>query len=392
MQKRVIFREVEASALNVENVIEEARRRNITGYLKVVYWDSEDYLLFVDGEPRRSVTVSVEGRRLIGDPGSFSVKGKEGTATFVETTLDDIVSFLDHRSQIERDGPLVLFPYGTLTQEPVSLNFLDINKEISIAQRSHLTGYVALFTEEEILGVVAFSGGQPVALFGGNGSVGSEALAFINMNLVPSKSYMSMYSVEPEVLNFIVSLRRGNVRPLESVFMTYQEAREEVEKSKKDAVVLIESEGVSRYDLFFRGRRVESILKDKGFLVEEEEAKSKLSIKVENVPERKVRVYEVSIIEKLTPMEVSFEIATETAEETAPPEVVEAVRSEFIKRMGPVGRVLWSRILSELGLKEGSITTAQLRALIPKLSNEIPEEDVRREFLEKIREISPDMI
>ncbi len=392
MQKRVIFREVEASALNVENVIEEAKRRNITGYLKVVYWDSEDYLLFVDGEPRRSVTVSVEGRRLIGDPDSFSVKGKEGTATFVETTLDDIVSFLDHRSQIERDGPLVLFPYGTLTQEPVSLSFLDINKEISIAQRSHLTGYIALFTEEELIGTVVFSGGQPVALFGGNGSVDSEALAFININLVPSKSYMSMYSVEPEVLNFIVSLRRVNVRPLESVFMTYQEAREEVEKNKKDAVVLIESEGVSRYDLFFRGRRVESILKDKGFLVEEEGTKNKLSIKVENVPEKKVRVYEVSIIERLTPMEVSFEIATETAEETASPEVIEAVKFEFIKRMGPVGRVLWSRILSELRLKEGSITTPQLKTLVLKLSNEIPEEDVKREFLKKIREISPDMI
>ena len=393
MLKRILFRDLDINVINLQNILDDAKRRGVTGFLRIVYWDSEDYLVFVEGEPRRSVALSIDGKRLIGDPGSFSIKGKEGTATLVETTMDDLVGFLEYKHYPDREGSLVFFPYGTLTQEPVSLNFLDLNKGIALAERSHLTGYVALYTEEDLIGMVVFSGGQPVGVFGGNGSYGDEAVAYINVNLTPSRSYISMYAVEPEILNFLVSMHRGNVHPSDTVFMTYQEAEDFVTGNKKDALVMVESEGIFRYDLFFRGQKVERILKEKGFLVYDEDARKRISVKVENMPERKIKLYEITLVEKISPVEVSFEIAaTETTEDEVPPEVVDTVRSEFIKKVGPVGRVLWTRILTEMGFKEGSLTKAQLKTLIPRLRDEIPEEDMRREFLEKIREVSPDMI
>ncbi len=393
MLKRILFRDLDINVINLQNILDDAKRRGVTGFLRIVYWDSEDYLVFVEGEPRRSVALSIDGKRLIGDPGSFSIKGKEGTATLVETTMDDLVGFLEYKHYPDREGSLVFFPYGTLTQEPVSLNFLDLNKGIALAERSHLTGYVALYTEEDLIGMVVFSGGQPVGVFGGNGSYGDEAVAYINVNLTPSRSYISMYAVEPEILNFLVSMHRGNVHPSDTVFMTYQEAEDFVTGNKKDALVMVESEGIFRYDLFFRGQKVERILKEKGFLVYDEDARKRISVKVENMPERKIKLYEITLVEKISPVEVSFEIAaTETTEDEVPPEVVDTVRSEFIKKVGPVGRILWTRILTEMGFKEGSLTKAQLKTLIPRLRDEIPEEDMRREFLEKIREVSPDMI
>jgi hypothetical protein len=394
MLRRVAFKDLDINVLNLQNVLEDVRRRGVTGYLRVVYWDSEEYLVFVEGSPRRAVSISVDGRRLVEEPGSFTVKGKEGTATLVETTLDDLVGFFEYRHTPEKDGSLIFFPYGTLAQEPVSLNYLDVNKEISLAQRSHLTGYIALYTEEELIGMVVFSGGQPVAVFGGNGSFGEEAVAYINVNLVPSRSYMSMYVVEPEVLSFMVSMQRRNVHPVDSVFMTYQEAEQQVVGSKKDALILVESGGVFRYDLFFRGQRVERILKEKGFLVEGEEHRNRLSVKVENMPERRIRLYEITLEERMEPVGISLEVAAapEVVQEEVSPELVDTVRSEFVKKMGPVGKLLWNRILNEMGLREDSLTRAQLKTLIPKLRDEIPEEDARREFLEKIREVSPDMI
>ncbi|MDQ7081570.1 MAG: hypothetical protein Q9N34_00100 [Aquificota bacterium] len=393
MLRRVVFKDLDVNALNLQSVLEEVSRRNITGYLKIVYWDSEDYLTFVEGDPGKAVSISVDGKRLIGDPGSFSVKGKEGTATLVETTLDDLVGFLEYRHQPERDGPLTLFPYGTLTQEPVSLSFLNLDREMTIASRSHLTGYVALYTPEDLIGLVVFNGGQPVAVFSGNGSRNEEAVVYINMNLVPRKSYISMYAVEPEMLSFLVSMHRGNIHPVDSVFMTYQEAENLVVRERKDAIVLVESGGLFRYDLFFRGQKVERILKEKGFLVEDEDQKNRLSVKVENMPDRKVKVYEITIEERMEPVEVTFEtLSVQEAEDEVPSDLIDTVRSEFIRKLGPVGRVLWDRILNDMGFREGSLTKAQIKALIPRLRDEIPDEDARREFLEKIREISPDMI
>ena len=391
MLKRVIFKDLDVNALNLQNVLEEVGRRNITGYLRIVYWDSEDYLTFFEGEPVKSVSINVDGKRLIGDPGSFSVKGKEGTATLVETTLDDLVGFLEYRHLPEKDGPLTLFPYGTLAQEPVSLSFLDLDRQMAIAQRSHLTGYIALYTHEDIIGLVIFNGGQPVEVFGGNGSEGQEAVAYINMNLNPRRSYISMYAVEPELLSFLISMHRRNIHPVDSVFMTYQEVEELVVRDKKDAIVMVESGGLFRYDLFFRGQKVEKILKERGFLVEDEEQKGKLSVKVENLPEKKIKLYEITLEERVESIEVSFE-ALPVHEEEIPSDLIDTVRSEFIRRLGPVGRVLWDRILNDMGLKESSLTRSQLRTLIPRLRDEIPDEEARREFLEKIRQVSPDMI
>jgi len=393
MQKKVLFKDIDINVLNLANVLDEVRKKEITGFLRVVYWDSDEYLLFFNGIPKRSVTINADGRRLVLSPENFKVKEKEGSASLIETTLDDLIAFQENRSDPEKDGPLVFFPLGTMTQEPVSLGFLDVNKEFALAERSHLDGYVAFYTDSKLLGTVIFAGGKPVNIQGGNGSSGSSAVSYLNSALNPSTTYMSMYSTEHELLSFLYSMSPERVKKDPRVFENFQTAQSTVQKEKLNAIVVTESEGIVRYDLFFRGQRIENFVREKGFFITDEDLKERLSIKAENLPESKVNLYTVNFVEKPEPVEVKL-TAAETEEETpeVASDIVAVVKADFIRLVGPVGRLLWEKIIKDEGLKEASMTKGQFRNLIDKLVREIPEESGRKEFLEKIKQDAPDII
>lgn len=393
MQKKVLFKDIDINVLNLANVLEEVRKKELTGFLKVVYWDSDEYLLFFNGVPKRAVTINSDGRRLILSPENFKVKEKEGSASLVETTLDDLIAFQENRKEPDKDGALVFFPLGTITQEPVSLSFLDVNKEFALAERSHLDGYVAFYTDSKLIGCVVFTGGKPVSVQAGNGTSGEQAVTFINSALNPSTTFMSMYSTEHELLSFLYSMTPDRINKDQRVFENFQSASSVVEKEKLNAIVVIESEGIIRYDLFFRGQRIENFIREKGFFISEEDLKERLSIKAENLPESKVYLYTVNFVEKPEPVEI--QLSTSQVEEGSPEvasDTIAAVKADFIRLVGPVGRLLWDKIIKDEGLKEGSLTKNQFKTIIEKLVKEIPEESGRREFLEKIKSDAPDII
>jgi len=394
MLRRTVFRGLDVNVLNLDNVLREVSRRELTGYLRVVYWDKDDFLLFSEGLPFKAVTVRSDGRRLFHEAQGFRIEQRDGSATLVETSLDELVAFQEYRHSPERDGALIFFPYGTVVQEPVSVSFLDLNKQFLLAQRSHLNGYMALYTEEDLMGLVIFQSGLPVAVLGADGSFGESAVEYINSVLIPTESRMSMYAVEPEFLPFLYSLHADNMSRVDSIFMTYQEVQEHVSSRRISALVLIESEGIYRYDLFFQGQHVERILKEKGFLVAEGD-RERLSMKVENLPERKIQLYEIRLVERVSPMEVVFEGTSARAPATdsyLPSELVERVKDIFVEEMGPLGRLLWDRTIEIMGFRESMLNGKQMRLLTERLRREIPEEEAARRFVRKIKEFLPDII
>ncbi len=393
MQKKVLFKDIDIKVLNLANVLEEVRKKELTGFLKVVYWDSDEYLLFFNGIPKRAVTINSDGRRLVLSPENFKVKEKEGSASLVETTLDDLIAFQENRREPDKDGPLVFFPLGTITQEPVSLSFLDVNKEFALAERSHLDGYVAFYTDSKLLGCVIFTGGKPVSVQAGNGTFGEQAVNYINSVLNTSTTYMSMYSTEHELLSFLYSMTPDRVKKDPRVLENYQSAKNIVEKEKLNSIVIVESEGIVRYDLFFRGQRVENFVREKGFFITDEELKERLSVKAENLPESKVHLYTVNFVEKPEPIEVQLSaVASGEGEPEVASDIIAVVKADFIRLVGPVGRLLWDKIIKDEGLKETSMTRHQFKSIIDKLVKEIPEESGRKEFLEKIKSDAPDII
>ncbi|RLJ70265.1 hypothetical protein BCF55_0531 [Hydrogenivirga caldilitoris] len=395
MVKRVLFKDLDINVMNINKVYEEVRKKEITGFLRVVYWSKDDYLLFNKGAPYKVVTFGADGSRSLSKAENFAIESKEGTASLVETTIDDLVGIIEYRHNIQQDGSLVFFPYGLLIQEPVSISFLDINKEFLLAQRSHLDGYVALYTEETLFGIVIFQGGFPVAVFGGDGSFGDRAVTYINANLIPAKSFMSMYTLEPELLSFAYSMHSDNVRKTERNFRTYEEAEKFVAEEKRNAVIVIEGEGIHRYDMFFRGQHIDRLVKEKGLFVNDEVERGRLATKVENLPDRSIWVYDISLIEKPQPIEVVIEGVEEevvTSDSEVPLDKVMEVKSAFIKEIGPLGKLIWEKTLNEFGFKESSMTINHIKIVVDKLKREIPEDEAAREFLRRVESILPDII
>jgi len=395
MIKRVLFKDLDVNVMNIGKVYEEVRRKEVTGFLKLVYWSKDDYLLFHRGAPYKVVTFNSDGSRNISEADKFSVDRREGTATLVETTIDDLVGIIEDRSDVIHDGSLVFFPYGLPVQEPVSISFLDINKEFMLAQRSHLDGYVALYSDEQLFGTIVFHSGFPVAVFGGDGSFGDRAVTYINANLIPAKSFMSMYTLEPELLSFVYSMHSDNVREVEKDFSTYEEAEAVIKEERKNAIVITRGEGIHRYDMFFMGQHIDRLVKEKGVFLSEEMGKDRLATKVENLPSRTITVYDVSIIEKPRPIEVVIEGVEEevvASDNEVPLDKVLDIKSAYIKEMGPVGKLLWDKTLNELGFKESSMTTNHVRIVVEKLRKEIPEESATKEFLRQVENILPDII
>ncbi len=395
MIKRVLFKDLDVNVMNISKVYDEVRRKEVTGFLRIVYWSKDDYLLFNRGTPYKVVTFKADGSRSVSDAEKFVVEKKEGTATLVETTIDDLVGIVEDRHSLLHDGSLIFFPYGLPIQEPVSISFLDINKEFLLAQRSHLDGYVALYTEENLFGIVVFQAGFPVAVFGGDGSFGDSAITYINANLIPAKSFMSMYTLEPETLSFVYSMHSDNVREMDGEFKTYEEAEKLVVEEKKNAIVVTDGEGIHRYDMFFRGQHVDRLIKEKGVFVNAGEEKEKLATKVENLPDRTITIYDISLIEKPKPLEVIIEGVEEevvVSDNEVPLDKVMEIKSAFIKEMGPLGKLIWEKTLNELGFKESSMSTNHLKIVVEKLRREIPEEEATREFLRQVEDILPDII
>ncbi len=393
--KRIIFKNLDINVINLENILGEIRRRESTGFLRVIYWDKEDFLLFSVGIPFKLVSLNTEGHRLVLNPQRFKFETKEGSASLIETTLDDLVAFQEYRYSLKENGSLILFPFGTLIQEPISLGFLDLSRQFTLAQRSHLSGYMAFFTEETLTGIVVFENGKPITIVGGNLSFDHSAIEYISSSIIPSDTRLALYAVEPEFLPFFYSLKPENIKKTETLFMTYQEAVDYVISNKSSAVVVIESDGIHRYDFFFRGQLVERIVKEKGFIVTEEELKTRLALKVENLPHRTVTLYEVEIAERVKPLDIPLESIFHTIsppEGEFSPETIARIKSAFVEEVGPVGGILWGRIMADLGFRESTLNRRRMKILIERLRKEIPEEEASRKFVEKVRSILPDII
>ncbi len=391
MQKKAIFKDIDINVLNLNSTLEEVRKRELTGYLRITYWEAEEFLLFVSGIPKRAITITSDGKRLLHTPDTFKLREKDGTASLVETTLDDLVAFQEYRHFLEEDGPIVFFPFGTMTQEPVSLSFLDVNKELLLAERSHLDGYVALYTESSLIGAIIFAGGKPVSVIDTEGRRGKQATDSISRRLNPSRTYMSMYAVDPELLVFLYSLGSETINKIEALPSELREAKELITNGKMSAIVLTESEGIYRYDLFFRGQFINKFVKDKALFVTDEAEVEKLATKVENLPEKNIHIYEIKILDRPQPIEVNISPIEEEPEEFVPGETVAQIRSSFVRMVGPVGKLIWDKQIRDMDLKESTLSKNQLKSLIEKLLDEIPEEDMRDEFIRNIREVQSDI-
>ncbi len=64
---------------------------------------------------------------------------------------------------------------------------------------------------------------------------------------------------------------------------------------------------------------------------------------------------------------------------------LEYIKEAFVDQVGPVGKLLWKKVLKSMNKGELDISEENVKDLIYKLAREIPDEEYRNEFLNRLR-------
>ena len=382
MLKTYLIKDTDIALIDLKKLLDDARLRKLTGFLHVSYWDRDDFLLLHQGKPVRSVAFHQDGRTVFGDPNGFGFVSQWGTVTLAETGLDDLVGLQEAGLYVLKERGINLFPCGTPVQSDIPMTYLDIDRVFLLAKKSHVDGYAAFYTPTGLIGTVVFQGGEPVGAVGPRGSKDTSGIKGIASSVIPPKSFVTLYTLESDLIPFFLSICRGGVRYLET---------EEVPEDFS-GVVVTGARGTYRYDLFFRGAGVGTLFKERGVFIWDEGRKREISDKIDGLPGKERLVFEVDLNVELKPLEFSpDELKAKEETQEVPAESVDRIKALFVREMGPVGRIIWEKILEEFHLKEGSMTLRQLSLLVDRLKEEFPEEEAKREFIVKVREIVPNL-
>ncbi len=374
MIKRYIFKELDLKLLNLDKVLGEIRNKKFTGFLKIDYWDRSEILTFHEGNGLKLVKIFTDGKASLEEFKNFRIENSEGSSSLMEADIEDISSLHCFALNTSSLHCLSIFPYGTPFHDTVPVEFVNIKNELRLIREAGLYGYMAFFTPYELLGFIVLQNGEPVEIIKEKN---------IKSLLHIKDAYISIYSLEPELVQFLYSMK--NAKLINEKFKDFKEVKEYVESEKMDAIVHTVAGNIHRYDFFFRGLKVSEIVRYSGILISEDEEREALSSKVENIPEKNIHLYSINIITDVKRVNVE-ELFTEKGEREISPENLNEIKIEFIKYLGPVGKILWDKILKEMGIDEGVLYESDIRRLVDRLEREIPEEDLKKEFKERVKE------
>jgi len=189
-------------------------------------------------------------------------------------------------------------------------------------------------------------------------------------------TYLAVYSTEPE-FPLILSSMDTIKRVYERTFTKKEEienARREIERKKLSALLdLFLSSGSRIYEIFYKGIKLLDILHDKDTLQENTLEPSSGTF----------TLYTIDIRESLPPIDIGF--GKEEQKDYVGGEIILTVKRHFIEEIGPVGTLLWNKIIKDRGYDERKMTQEQLNNLIEVLFNEIPDITHANRFLDKVR-------
>ncbi len=386
MQRRAVYSELNLGAVNLNQLFVDVSSRKLSGYFKVSYWDEDHYILYTEGEAITGMSIERDGSRKNIDYKGYKPKEMSGTVSFFEVPLINVLLFRDQ--QRTPPTPYNFVSYGREFLSCMRLSHIDLEKLMHHMKESHLNGYMVLSSNREFLFMVMLQKGTPVALYSDKGYSTDGHKSF---TVDRESSYIAAYATEPEVPLIFASMENME-KIIETTFMSREEfllVQKEVSTKKMNAFFDVLLYGGKRlYEFFYRGSLIFKTVHALDELMDEH---------TDILPGTKNRssLYSLRIKEFLNPMDISIEVASRIApplRANAAFEFIEesklvAVRAYFIEEIGPIGPLLWNKILKERGYEERHMTKNNLMELIDILYREIPDEKHAKRFLEKARRV-----
>ncbi|NPA42190.1 MAG: hypothetical protein GXO18_07960 [Aquificae bacterium] len=361
---------------DLDVVFEELKKEEFTGFIKVSIWKVNEYIAFYKGKPER-VFISSENGFEEAHPSGYTLP-RTGTAQIIETDLFNILNALKGSFNPERDCALCLAGYGYELETCLPANTFNTDRLIDRFERGLHSGYAMFHTHKDVFGIIIFYKGTPIGVFS-QGLKGEDALKYINNNY--ERSMVSLFTLKHDFAKLLSSM--GGLKSMrEGVIEGQPELlalSDDIKERKMTALLYLDGGRDNRYYSFFlKGNHVTTIRESLLELREIAEGRINFS--------GKFYLYPLYVEEE--PKSIKLDIDThEDITEKVSEDKVSAIKEAFIDEIGPVGKVLWSKILKEFGWKDHSIPANRLKDLINTLAKEIPFEEHRTGFISKVRRL-----
>jgi hypothetical protein len=144
------------------------------------------------------------------------------------------------------------------------------------------------------------------------------------------------------------------------------------------------SNGDRFYQFFYGGVPIVGILHSREDII----SASRIDIKPGT--ENRLKVFYMYVPLKTGSVNVEFvyeDVDRKVYTPFVPEETVRRLKEFFIEEIGPIGSLLWNRILKSNGLDEAKLSENDFERLVNILRDEIPDEKHKDKFIEKVRRL-----
>jgi len=382
MQRIELYKDLNLESVNLEEIFREIQNKSESGYLKITYWDQEDYIFYAGGKPIGGATYDRQGKKMALDYLSYRIRNYNGTLSFFKVPTLEVLVF--KYKELKFPTPYNFVSYRNEFLAPLKTTMVDPNRVLQQAKRSHLNGYMVVCDDENYKCMLFLQGGNSIAFYDGRQFIKKGDVRF---SVKRETDYVGVYSTEPEVsllLSCMDTLKLG----VENNFRSKEEL-EAIEKSitSRKTTCLLDatlSNGDRLYQFFYGGASIVKILHGR----EELALASRIDIK--SGTENRLRVFSIDFPSETGSVNVEFvyeDTNTKVYTLSVSEYKVGKLKEFFIEEIGPIGSLLWNRILKSNGLDEAKLSKDDFERLVNILRDEIPDEKHKDKFIEKVRRL-----
>jgi hypothetical protein len=392
MQRIELYKDLNLESVNLEEIFKEIQTKSESGYLKITYWDQEDYIFYAGGKPIGGATYDRQGRKMELDYLNYSIRNYtsarygirnyNGTLSFFRLPTLEVLVF--KYKELKFPTPYNFVSYGNKFLAPVKTTMVDPNRVLQQAKRSNLDGYIVICDDENYKCMLFLQGGNSIAFYDGKQFIKKGEVRF---SVKRETDYVGVYSAEPEVsllLSCMDTLKLG----VENNFRSKEEL-EAIEKSitSRKTTCLLDatlSNGDRLYQFFYGGVPIVGILHGR------EEMVSASRVDIKPGTENRLKVFSIDVPSETGSVDVEFvyeDVDRKVYTPFVPEETVRKLKGFFIEEIGPIGSLLWNRILKSNDLDEAKLSKDDFEKLVNILRDEIPDEKHRDKFIEKVRRL-----
>lgn len=382
MQRIELYRDLNLESVNLEEIFREIQNKSESGYLKITYWDQEDYIFYAGGKPIGGATYDRQGRKMELDYLSYRIKNNNGTLSFFRLPTLEVLVF--KYKDLKFPKPYNFVSYGDEFLAPVKTTMVDPNRVLQQAKKAHLDGYIVVCDDENYKCMLFLQGGNSIAFYDGRQFIKKGEVRF---SVKRETDYVGVYSTEPEV-SLLLSCVNTLKLHVENNFRSKEEL-EAIEKSitSRKTTCLLDvtfSNGDRLYQFFYSGVPIVGILHSR------EEITSASTIDIKPGTENMLRVFSIDVPSETGSVDVEFvyeDVDRKVYTPSVPEDTVRRLKGFFIEEIGPIGSLLWNRILKSNGLDETKLSKDDFQKLVNILRDEIPDEKHRDKFIKKVRRL-----